>query len=549
MIARNLTTRLIGVVTTALLLGCGAVDALASPGDVDPGFGLGGVAISSAQVTGWETGGFAFGPDGGSYVGGTKNGSSGADDLEIIAKFNSAGQLDPSFFDSGQLSHDTTSTSSTLGALAVRPDGVPLSGGSVVFSATRFVYVHRLNDTHLTNYTESGTDCSVAGMTTQSDNKAVTAGQCGEYPYLTRFLSTGGIDVSFNGSGAAPASTTKGAFSAVAAQSDGKLIAVGEHDYASGPTDAFVVRYTSTGGLDPSFHDATSGSGRVSISVLDWNDYAYAVALQPDGKIVVAGVADTAGSSLRHGFVARLNTDGSLDSSFGTGGIFVRSVADHDVYFKSLAIQPNGKIVVGGYSDGQALVGRLNSNGSPDGNFADGGFIARIPQTSGSRVIGIAIQPDGKIVVGAIAQIAGVYIPVVMRLQGGEIATPATPKPKTKFKSPSKSRLSARKFKSVSGTASNATRVEVAILKTDKTLLKKKRRCLQLSSSNRARFAKVRSVKRKCVPSKWLKASGASSWKLKIKKRLPTGKYTIYVRATGSGGTSTPAKKSLTLTR
>lgn len=129
--------------------------------------------------------------------------------------------------------------------------------------------------------------------------------------------------------------------------------------------------------------------------------------------------------------------------------------------------------------------------------------------------------------------------------------SPVVPSPASaSIKSPGKKKLKAKKLQRFSGTTTGdgVTKVELALVKTDTKLLKKKR-CLQLSGS-RAKFSKTRAVKKKCPPRNWLTATGTTSWSYKLKKTLPAGKYTLYVRATGAAGVqTTPTKKSLTLTK
>ena len=167
----------------------------------------------------------------------------------------------------------------------------------------------------------------------------------------------------------------------IAIQSDGKIVAVGttEDDYA-------LTRYTTAGVLDTSF----SGDGKVSF---DWNgiDIAYSVAIQSDGKIVVAG------TSAEYFSLARYTTAGSLDTSFsgdGVAGYFSSPVGE--AY--SVAIQSDGKIVVAGVSNNDFALARYTTAGELDTSFSGDG---KLTQDFGQldTAYSVAIQSDGKIVV------------------------------------------------------------------------------------------------------------------------------------------------------
>lgn len=213
----------------------------------------------------------------------------------------------------------------------------------------------------------------------------------------------GSLDTTFGSGGVAvtPVGTGEDVPHAVAVQGDGKLIVAGSS--ASNVSDDFaVVRYTRDGALDPTF----GAGGKVTIDFAGKSDTARAVALQADGKIVVAGGATTAGNEERFG-VARLNLDGTLDSSFGSGGkvvtAFTGSSADRA---SAILMQPDGSVLVGGQASfGSSATGvdfalaRYTSSGSPDMAFGTGGRVTTA-MTAGSAndsVYALALQ-NGRIV-------------------------------------------------------------------------------------------------------------------------------------------------------
>ncbi len=176
-------------------------------------------------------------------------------------------------------------------------------------------------------------------------------------------------------------------------QADEKIVVVGTRETATTNFFEFLVaRYHSDGTPDTTF----DGDGYFALDLVGQLDSANAVAIQADGKIVVAGgVGDT--SLETHVF--RLNTDGTLDTTFGTGGIARLSGPGEAL---SVAIQTNGKIVVTAAYNNLFLgysfsVARLNANGSADNTFDGDGQITVSPSVL--FPYGLALQPDGKIVV------------------------------------------------------------------------------------------------------------------------------------------------------
>ena len=171
---------------------------------------------------------------------------------------------------------------------------------------------------------------------------------------------------------------------ALAIQADGKIVVAGEclEESEEAWTKGLLARYTPDGLLDRAFGDGGSvltdfGSERIYTQ-------AYAVAIQADGRIVLAGVSDAVGGN--QGFaLARYTPDGRLDPSFGSGG----RVLDVPGAAHALALQPDGKIVTAG-----AGVARYAPDGTPDSSFGGGG---KVP--TDLSVSGVAIQADGKIVV------------------------------------------------------------------------------------------------------------------------------------------------------
>jgi uncharacterized delta-60 repeat protein len=152
--------------------------------------------------------------------------------------------------------------------------------------------------------------------------------------------------------------------------------------------------------------DGTLPTGVVTTNLGGTYDWPYAVAVQPDGKVVVAGVSNAAGS---YDFaLARYNPDLGLDRSFGKDGTVITDLGGGWDWAYAVALQPDGKIVVGGVSDvtgskSFALV-RYNPNGSLDATFADGGRMTQdLRPLTGEVIHGLVIEPDGKILVAGVS--------------------------------------------------------------------------------------------------------------------------------------------------
>ncbi len=256
-------------------------------------------------------------------------------------------------------------------------------------------------DGKLTTEIGEGTEDFVLAAAIQPDGKIVAAGVSyangSMAAALVRYTKDGSLDTSFglDGKVITPAVSAY----AVAIQSDGKIVAAGDN----GP-QAAVFRYNSDGSLDPSF----GVGGIVSVSFYD-ADIAYAVALQPDGKIVIAGYGEGpffAPQNHTTDFaLARLNADGTLDASFGVGGKVIAPFGSGGFFAdvaNSVIIQGDGKIVAAGWAAdfdyGYVALVRLNSNGSFDNSFGNNGKVLSYPVGGNGWAVAATLQPDGKIV-------------------------------------------------------------------------------------------------------------------------------------------------------
>jgi uncharacterized delta-60 repeat protein len=206
----------------------------------------------------------------------------------------------------------------------------------------------------------------------------------------------GALDITFDTDGKAALTAFGGDRSAMALQPDGKIVMVGGTF-----TDFVLARFNADGSLDTTFDT----DGKVTTDmVANEQEESLAVAVQPDGKIVVAGYTGTAGPGGPANFaLARYAANGSLDASFGTGGKVVTGVAGNAY---AIAIQPDGKIVVAGevpltsatdFSD--FAVARYNANGTLDTTFSADGKLTTNIGAATNTARNIVLQSNGAIIV------------------------------------------------------------------------------------------------------------------------------------------------------
>jgi uncharacterized delta-60 repeat protein len=206
----------------------------------------------------------------------------------------------------------------------------------------------------------------------------------------------GDLDPGFGESGKVTTAFGAAAYS-IAVQRDGKLVLAG-----GGTTDFALARYNGDGTLDSSFGE----NGKVTTEILRHYNWAFAVAIQTDGKIVAAGGAGDFSTS--DGFaLVRYNSDGSLDSSFGDGGKVTTAFDSSEGEAYAIAIQSDGMIVAGGYVEGMTdyhfALARYKSNGKLDKSFGVGGKVTTSFSNFSVTARSMAIQPDGKIVLAGYA--------------------------------------------------------------------------------------------------------------------------------------------------
>jgi uncharacterized delta-60 repeat protein len=211
----------------------------------------------------------------------------------------------------------------------------------------------------------------------------------------TSFGTGGKVTVDFNGN-PTPGEADQDSGLDVTVQPDGKIIVVGESYITATDTVMSATRLNANGTIDTTF--ATNGRFMQNVAV-GISERAYGVAIQADGKILIAGRTN----SPRQRVVIRLNSDGSLDTTFGTGGIFQTPIGSPTFDEPEIAIQADGKVIVigatrNGVTTDAFSVMRLNTNGTLDTTFDGDGEAVTVFQAN-DRAYGVKLQADGKIVV------------------------------------------------------------------------------------------------------------------------------------------------------
>lgn len=379
---------------TSPLIISSSTQAINLDGLLDKTFGNAGIVSTNFEAPDIALG-LALQPDGKIIaVGGSELGGTG--DF-ALARYNVDGSLDTSFGTAGKVTTAFSGGVDTAFAVALQSDGkIVVAGGTDIngtgdIAIARYNYNGSLDTTFnaagptpgvITLSLTAGVD-QAHGVAIQNNGAIVLVGgtdalgATGDIVIL-RYTSSGVPDLTFNGTGQIIKSITANqdiAYSVVL-QSDGNIVVVGAAD-----TTSVVLRYTYTGSLDTTFN--TTGIQTAGISI------GFASALQPQGKIIITG---TDGGIFG---IAQYNPDGSLDSTFGTNGIVTTPDTGTAM---AIALQPDGKIIAAGDTAGGGFtLVRYNSNGSLDHSFGSGGMV--IFPIGGDTISGIQLQTDNKIIV------------------------------------------------------------------------------------------------------------------------------------------------------
>ena len=418
----------------SLVLGLLALPGVAAgaAGDLDPSFGAGRGFVTtlfsvSKSVTARAV---VIQPSGRIVAGGGEAANLFAGPL-LLAGYRPDGSLDPGFGNGGTVETSLgTNLQAIVVGLAQQPDGKLVAGASTADLATgdgEFVAARYTADGVLDPTFGTGgiartsfpprNGCEALGSALTPDGMLVVAGMASApdrsvFDFaLARFQSDGSLDTSFGDGGRVvtefPDSLDSEVLNVVV-QPDGRIVASG---FIFGGTRIAIVRYMPDGTLDPSF----AGDGMV-IEPEELGGAPWGLARDAAGRLVVAG------SQSGNLVLLRYLSDGSRDPSFGTGGLVVTGAGINRPLTRSLAIAPDGTLVLAGAADlatggTQPFVARFLGNGALDPTFGRGGATAVSLGVDSSEARAVALQPDGRLVTAGGATAPGMAFAVV-RLQG-----------------------------------------------------------------------------------------------------------------------------------
>jgi uncharacterized delta-60 repeat protein len=429
---RRLAASLFGPAVILAVLGGLDVTVWAGPplgaGDLDPTFGAGGTVTTDFAGSSDIAQSIAIQGDGRIVVAGQSCSAVSCD--FGLGRYLTDGTPDGSFGASGKVTTDFGGFWDAAQSLALQGDGKIVvagftclggsvgcpSGSDLDFALARYNPDGSLDASFgvggkvTTDFSGSSDDRGY-GVAVQADGRIVVVGRTCPVPgcvfALARYDGSGSLDGTF-GSGGLVTTDFSGsvdwAFAVVVQPIDGKIVAAGE----GGVGDFALARYQTDGSLDASF----GVGGKVTTDFAGSSDTAFALAVQGDGKLVAAGRTQVPdGQSVDVEFaVARYDASGSLDAGFGTAGTVTTGFAakSFDVG-RGVAIQADGRIVVAGFTDRPqkdadfGLV-RYEADGSLDNGFGKKGKVITDFANGGDGAAALAIQSDGRIVAAGSSQ-------------------------------------------------------------------------------------------------------------------------------------------------
>ncbi|MBN8704265.1 MAG: T9SS type A sorting domain-containing protein [Bacteroidetes bacterium] len=418
-------------ITIICLVLFASVPAIAQTGSLDPSFSDDGMAITDFNKTDDQAYAIAVQADGKIIAAGDTG-----DDGLLICRYNSDGTLDTGFSGDGKFV-TYLGRNLDIRAVSILSDGKIVIAGSVVDeNYYRSVFVGRLNangtwdtsfkDTGYQNYFISNNSDKALAMKVYPDGKILLAGQAysaGITSFLVMKLKEdGNYDTSFSGDGITlttnigPGGTDN--LTGMAVDANGKIYLAGTAMQSDFKDFLAVVKINANGSRDNTF----GTSSKVVIPA--YNDRVK-VAVQDDGKIILGSNIYQNQKSDFH--LVRLNTNGTIDTTFGEKGFVIKNYGNVYNFFSDLTIQSDGKILMTGFLDmlvspAEMLIARFNADGSTDESYGTGGSVQIKPAQTGLYPSSFAFQADGKPLVCGYALINEKYDFAVVRLKS-DVAT------------------------------------------------------------------------------------------------------------------------------
>lgn len=390
-----------------------AIDLIAQPGTLDNSFGAGGKVKTYSKKDYMGGRSVLVQPDGKIIVaGGTYYLNRRSGDFTVV-RYNRNGALDNSFSHDGIETTDFYSDNDYSTSAVLQPDGKIIIGGIVDSANIRNMAVARYNSNGTLDNTFSGngkaiiriflnTDSKgIYDVVLQPDGKIVATGFINNDIAIIRLNSDGTSDMTFNSKGWITFDIAGGyddSYS-VALQADGKIVVAGIGTVGAPKRDFVVVRLNTDGTPDSTF----SSDGKTTVQAGNNVIYdAKGLAIQTDSRIVIAGttIDGTGSATIKQCVLIRLNDDGTLDSNFSDDGKLIHNIGSQYDELNDLLVQPDGKLLaIGSVMDSDFAIVRYNNDGTFDSTFNSTGIFTFRFGTIKCRGSSIALQPDNKIVV------------------------------------------------------------------------------------------------------------------------------------------------------
>lgn len=382
----------------------------AQPGTLDPSFGTGGKVRTTAGKNDIYSEKVLVQTDGKIIVGGYTKNTSNKD--FVVVRYNSDGTLDTTFGIKGKVTTDFGGLDDYILSAALQKDGKIVVAGYVDSLGIRKkmgIARYNVNGTLDSSFRGYGKVAfkvtlnykpeSIEDILIQPDGKIVAIGKAYDDMVVVRLDSNGYFDSTFNNKGWSNiiGSHFVDGGTCLALQPDGKIVAAG-YIFTTPYNQYYLARLTTDGKLDTSFNS-------VGINFLEiryhGEGYPSGIAIQSDGKIIIAGRTEITVSV--ECALTRLDTNGRYDKSFAGKGFRNYYIPGGTSYFNDVLIQPDGKILaVGTLSkayDSQIILARINNDGSFDGSFNSTGFAILSYGNKYNHGNSLALQADNKIVV------------------------------------------------------------------------------------------------------------------------------------------------------
>lgn len=343
-----------------------------------------------------------------------------------VARYNTDGSLDTSFGTAGTQIIPIGAAKSFAMDVALQMDGKIILAARTWDDVTGDFAVVRLNDngTLDTNFGTNGITIVNNGsdvaetVAIQNDGKIILAGFSDDTYSAARFNTDGTLDTSFgtNGWASTQFDTSLSFVRDIAIQDDGKILMGGFNITMANRFEMSAARFNEDGTLDTSF----GTDGKVWFNIGAGNDFAESVAIQDDGKILIGGHKWISDLEQRHDLaVVRLNSDGTFDNSYGSSGVATARLVDGSNYTAAMILQPDNKVVLAGSTVFQGeynmAMARFDADGILDTSFDTDGMVST--DINGREDYGdaITLQEDGKIILAGNSFTGGVSEIVVAR--------------------------------------------------------------------------------------------------------------------------------------